>query len=117
MLFTLLIPPNFAAKPPLIFGTLCMGDNIRNKAMFKMKIAKIAQKLMVVATYEAEVNASGNFSASNLPRVNFRLKFASNLPRVKFSPRICLNFASVVWVFASLCWLMVCFLQQHAIVI
>ena len=35
-----------------------------------------------VATYEAdEANASGNFSASNLPRVNF-------------SPQICLNLAS-----------------------
>ena len=34
-----------------------------------------------VATYEAdEANASGNFSASNLPRVNF-------------SPQICLNLA------------------------
>ena len=79
-----------------------------------------------VATYEAdEANASGNFSASNLPRVNFSPQICLNLASgqifASHLPQFCLGcfFASqdtsvffsihkLFWVFDSLCWLMMC---------
>ena len=55
-------------------------------------------KIRAVATYEAdEANSSGNFFASNLPRVKFSPQICLSLASGKFSPQICLNHASVVF--------------------
>ena len=45
VLFTSLVSKDFHTGSPLNFQKNGMGDNIRNKAIFEIKFAKIAQNL------------------------------------------------------------------------